>query len=83
MQLLERVTAIEDGRRLLRLLADPGAEKSRRPRRAGVIDGTLLDGVHLGGDALVDVAAQRVPRAWTLLVDDPRQTGSELRATDT
>jgi hypothetical protein len=73
---LERVSASPDGARLLALIADPHAEKRRR--RQDALD-ALGDRMWLGGDALVDVWAGRVPRVWTLVSDDPVALALELR----
>jgi hypothetical protein len=79
MNAIERVRASPGGRRLLALVADPYAEKSRRRQRPGSIDGPLGDRVRLTGDALVDVVAGREPRVWTVVAERPGPVASELR----
>lgn len=69
------------GRRLLALIANQHAETNRRRQRDRQhrIDGSLGDQVRLAGDALVDVVAGRTPRIWTLVAQDSRLVGGELR----
>ena len=76
---LGRLEALPAGRRLLAVLADPHAEPTRGGRRAPQLEGPL-EGVHLVGGAVRDLALGKEPRELDLVVEtDAHSIADELR----